>query len=72
MTLEHVIRAIAGVLVLGSLALGWFVSPYWFLFTAFVGVNLLQSSISKWCLMEDLLKKAGVGRGRGVAESRST
>jgi len=63
MTLEHVIRAVAGILVLGSLAMGWFVSPYWFLFTAFVGINLLQSSISKWCLMEDLLRKAGVGQG---------
>jgi hypothetical protein len=57
MTVERTIRAIAGTFVLGSLALGWFVSPYWFLFTAFVGVNLLQSSITKWCLMEDILKK---------------
>ena len=57
MTLELTIRAIAGTFVLGSLALGWFVSPYWFLFTVFVGANLLQSSITKWCLMEDILKK---------------
>ena len=57
MTVERTIRAIAGTFVLGSLALGWFVSPYWFLFTAFVGVNLLQSAITKWCLMEDILKK---------------
>jgi hypothetical protein len=57
MTLERVIRAIAGSFVLISLTLGWFVSPYWFLFTAFVGTNLLQSSITKWCLMEDILKK---------------
>jgi len=52
MSLEHTIRAIAGTFILGSLALGWFVSPYWFLFTAFVGANLLQSSFTKWCLME--------------------
>lgn len=57
MTLEHTIRAIAGTFVLVSLALGWYVSPYWFLFTAFVGANLLQSSLTKWCLMEDILKK---------------
>jgi hypothetical protein len=57
MTVEHTIRAVAGTLVLVSLALGWFVSPYWFLLTMFVGVNLLQSSITKWCLMEDILKK---------------
>ena len=58
---EMVIRGIAGMFVLGSLALGTWVSPYWFLFTAFVGLNLLQSSVTKWCLMDDILKKAGVG-----------
>ncbi len=57
MSLEHTIRAIAGIFILGSLTLGWLVSPYWYLFTAFVGLNLLQSSITKWCLMEDILKK---------------
>jgi len=57
MTLERTIRAIAGTFVLISVALGYFVSPYWFLFTAFVGANLLQSSLTKWCLMEDILKK---------------
>jgi len=63
MTLEHTIRAIAGTFILASLALGYFVSPYWFLFTAFVGVNLLQSAFTKWCLMEDILKKT-VYKGR--------
>ncbi|RMD90501.1 MAG: DUF2892 domain-containing protein [Calditrichaeota bacterium] len=58
MSLEHTIRAIAGTFILVSLTLGYFVSPYWFLFTAFVGVNLLQSAFSKWCLMEDILKKS--------------
>jgi hypothetical protein len=62
MTLENVIRAIAGVFVLTSLTLGWFVNANWFLFTAFVGLNLLQSSLTKWCLMETLLKRAGVGQ----------
>ncbi|MBI5867617.1 MAG: DUF2892 domain-containing protein [candidate division Zixibacteria bacterium] len=57
MSLEHAIRAIAGTFVVASLLLGWFVSPYWFLFTAFVGVNLFQSAFTKWCLMEDILKK---------------
>ena len=57
MSLEHAIRAIAGTFVVASLALGWFVSPYWYLFTAFVGVNLFQSAFTKWCLMEDILKK---------------
>jgi hypothetical protein len=57
MPLEMTIRAIAGTFILASLAMGWFVSPYWFLFTAFVGVNLLQSAFTRWCLMEDILKK---------------
>ncbi len=42
MTLERKIRLIAGTFILASLALGWWVSPYWFLFTDFVGVNLMQ------------------------------
>ena len=57
MTLENTIRAVAGTFVLVSLALGYFVNPYWLLFTAFVGLNLLQSSFTKWCLLEELLKK---------------
>jgi hypothetical protein len=61
MTLERYIRIIAGTFVLVSLALGTWVNHYWYLFTAFVGVNLFQSGITKWCLMEDILRKVGVG-----------
>jgi hypothetical protein len=43
-----------------SLALSRLHSPYWLLFTAFVGVNLFQSSLTRWCLMEDILRKLGV------------
>ena len=57
---EMVIRGIAGTFVLGSLALGTWVSPYWFLFTAFVGLNLLQSGFTNWCPMMWILRKAGV------------
>jgi hypothetical protein len=60
MTLERYIRLIAGTFVLASLALGTWVSPYWYLFTAFVGLNLFQSGLTKWCLMEDILRKLGV------------
>ena len=60
MTLERYIRLIAGTFVLVSLALGTWVSPYWYLFTAFVGLNLFQSALTKWCLMEDILRKLGV------------
>ena len=62
MSMENKIRAIAGSFVLASLALGWWVSPYWFLFTAFVGLNLFQSAFTKWCLMEDIL--SWIGRRR--------
>ena len=62
MSMHHKIRAIAGTFVLASLALGWWVSPWWFLFTAFVGVNLLQSAFTRWCLMEDILRATGLHR----------
>jgi len=62
MTLERYIRLIAGTFVLASLALGTWVSPYWYLFTAFVGLNLFQSALTRWCLMEDILRKFGIGK----------
>ena len=58
--MEQLIRAIAGTFILASLALGYFISPFWYLFTAFVGLNLLQSGFTRWCLMEDILAKFGV------------
>jgi hypothetical protein len=60
MSLESKIRVIAGSFVLMSLALGWWVSPWFFLFTAFVGLNLLQSGLTGWCLMNDILRKTGL------------
>jgi hypothetical protein len=60
MTVDEALRAVAGGFVLISLALGWFVSPWWFLFTAFVGVNLLQSAFTHWCLMMSILRKCGL------------
>ena len=58
--MQYIIRRFAGVFVLVSLALGYWVSPYWFLFTAFVGANLLQSGFTRWCLLERILRRAGV------------
>jgi hypothetical protein len=52
---EVVIRRFAGTFVLLSLALAWFVSPHWLWFTAFVGVNLLQSSVTGLCPLERIL-----------------
>ncbi|NHM02967.1 YgaP family membrane protein [Flavobacterium difficile] len=57
---NRIIRAIAGSFVLISILLSIYVNPNWLWFTAFVGANLLQSSITKWCLMEDILAKLGV------------
>ena len=57
MTIENKIRAFAGTFILGSLLLSHFHSPHWLWFTAFVGVNLLQSSFTKFCPLEIVLKK---------------
>lgn len=62
MSVDYMIRRIAGTFVLVSLALGHWVSPYWYLFTAFVGLNLLQSSFTRWCLMESILLKLGLAK----------
>jgi hypothetical protein len=60
MNIERSIRLIGGVFVLISLALGWAVSPFWFLFTAFVALNLIQSAFTNWCPMMTFLKWFGV------------
>ncbi|MCX5821418.1 MAG: DUF2892 domain-containing protein [Deltaproteobacteria bacterium] len=65
MNMEQYIRAIAGSLVSLSVLLAYLHSPYWLFFTAFVGLNLLQSAITKWCLMEIILGKLGVPRDNG-------
>lgn len=57
MKLEHAIRLLAGTLILFSLAMYYFVSPWWLLLTTFVGLNLVQSSFTKWCLAEQIFKK---------------
>lgn len=60
MTVERYLRLIAGFFVLLSLALGYWLSPYFYLFTAFVGLNLFQSAFTNWCPMMAFLRKAGV------------
>lgn len=57
---NRIIRAVAGSFILISLVLAVYVNQNWLWFTAFVGLNLLQSAITKWCLMEDILSKMGV------------
>ena len=60
MTVDRALRMIAGALVVISLALGYWVSPYWYLFTVFVGLNLFQSAFTNWCPMMTILRKAGL------------
>lgn len=57
MTIENKIRAFAGFFILASIALTLFDSKYWFFLTGFVGLNLLQSSVTKFCPLEIILKK---------------
>ena len=64
----QIVRLAAGFFILLSLALGIpgspiFVSQWWLAFTAFVGINLLQSALTQWCMMESILRKLGVQRG---------
>jgi hypothetical protein len=60
MTVERGLRLLAGTFVLISLALGYWVSHYWFLFTAFVGLNLFQSGLTNWCPAMTILRKLGL------------
>ncbi|MCM8570026.1 DUF2892 domain-containing protein [Gramella jeungdoensis] len=57
---NRIVRGVAGTFILISLMLALYVNINWLWFTAFVGANLLQSSITRWCLMEDILKKFGI------------
>jgi hypothetical protein len=60
MTVERALRLMAGAFILLSLGLGHWVSPYWFLFTAFVGLNLLQSGVTNWCPAMTIFRKLGL------------
>jgi len=60
MTIERMLRGIAGFFIVLSVALAYFHSLYWLIFTAFVGVNLFQSAFTNWCPMITILKKLGV------------
>ncbi len=62
MSMDRWIRMIAGTFVTLSVLLAYLHSPYWLFFTAFVGLNLFQSALTRWCLMEDILEKLGVAR----------
>jgi len=57
---ERMIRAIAGLFIIASLLLAVYININWLWFTAFVGVNLFQSALTKWCLMEKILGFFGI------------
>ena len=57
---NRIVRGVAGTFILIILLLAIYVNINWLWLTAFVGANLLQSSLTKWCLLEDILKKLGV------------
>jgi len=62
MSLDRAVMAFAGVMILISIALSQFLSPLWWLFTAFIGLNLLQSSFTGFCPAAMILRKLGVGK----------
>ncbi len=62
MTVDRGLRLIAGSFVLAGTVLAYLHSPYWLLFTGFVGLNLLQSGFTNWCPMVWVLQKAGLPR----------
>ena len=63
MNLDRAVLAFAGTVVLGSLVLGYFLSPYWFLLTAFAGLNMLQASFTGICPAAMVFKRLGVRSG---------
>lgn len=63
MTINRALRLIAGFFIMLSVALAWFVNMNWLFFTAFVGVNLLQSAFTNWCPMMTILRKLGLQDG---------
>ena len=72
MTVEKMLRLIAGIFVLASTLLGIFVHPYFLWFTAFVGANLLQSGLTNWCPMMAILRKSGVPEAQNSSRSHTT
>lgn len=63
MNIDKAVLAFAGCVVLLSLALGWLVSPYWFLLTAFAGLNMLQAAFTGFCPAAMAFKKLGLHDG---------
>jgi hypothetical protein len=71
MTTERYLRLIAGFFVMLSVALGWYVNPWFFAFTAFVGLNLFQSAFTDWCPMKTLLERLGTSSSPKTPDGRN-
>ena len=69
MTVERGLRALAGMMTLASLALAHWISAWWLLLTAFVGLNLLQSAFTNWCPAMPILRAVGFSDGKGRCSS---
>lgn len=63
MNIDRAVLALAGLMILISLALAWYVSPYWLLLTAFVGLNLLQAAFTGFCPAAIIFRKLGMREG---------
>ncbi len=72
MSIERYLRLIAGVFIMITVVLGMTVSPKWYWFTAFVGLNLFQSAFTNWCPMITFLKKLGVSSSENTAAHSRT
>jgi hypothetical protein len=71
MTVERALRLTAGFFVMLSVALGYWVSPYWFLFTAFVGLNLFQSAFTNWCPAMAIFRAMGLAEVKCKHETQA-
>ena len=72
MKMENAVRILAGTMVLISVTLTHFVSPWWLLLAVFVGVNLIQSALTGFCPAEIILRKLGVGKAGACCEPKTT
>ncbi len=72
MAMERILFLLAGTVVLASLAVGWWVTPWAFLVTAFVGANLILGGIADWCPMMFILKTLGVRRSAELVSGRNS
>jgi len=63
MNVDRAVLAFAGIMVLASLLLAWYVSPYWLLLTAFVGLNMLQAAFTGFCPAAMIFRKLGLKAG---------